>query len=210
MTLQVPDINRLMDNARVNLPGALDGALQTEFFNVINDFLEKSNLWTEDIAFPVTSVNVRGTTTEITPSAGAINRLMYVLDGDGCQRRMTMSEPGVLLFVDVPNVAATWVARVAKTVIDPIPTSGRLAGFPQAPGWILTKYNNGLLSGLMGNMMAQVSKPYTNPKLSLLHMRKYGQALSHARAEARHQNLFSGQTWRFPSFGNRSNSPNRG
>lgn len=210
MAFHVADINRLMDNAAANLPGALSGAIQLEFFNVFNDFLQKSNLWTEDITFPVAATNVRGSTVDITPSEGIINRLMYVLDADGCQRNMAMPHPGTLLFVDVPSAAATWTARVSKTVTDPIPTQGRLAGFPQAPGWVLAKYNNGLLSGLLGNMMAQVAKPYTNPKLSLLHMRKYSQALGHARAEARHQNLFSGQTWRFPSFAGSRNSPNLG
>jgi hypothetical protein len=211
MAIKLTDINRLMDNARTNLPGSLDGPIQLEFFNVLNDFFQKSNIWVEDITFPVTALSVCGSTVDITPESGAINRLMYVLDADNSQRRMTMAEPGTLLFVDTPNAAATWVARVSKTVIDPIATSGRLAGFPQAPDWILTKYNNGLLSGLLGNMMAQVAKPYTNPKLALMHMRKYSQALANARSEARHQNLYAAQAWRFPvGFANRSHGSNRG
>jgi hypothetical protein len=212
MVMKLTDINRLMDNARTNLPGSLDGPIQLEFFNVLNDFFQKSNLWVEDITFPVGASNVQGSTVGIASGdGGAINRLMYVLDADNSHRRMTMPEPGALLFVDVPNAAATWTARVSLTVIDPIPETGRLAGFPQAPDWILRKYNNGLLSGLLGNMMAQVAKPYTNPKLALMHMRKYSQALANARSEARHQNLYAVQTWRFPvGFATNSFGPNRG
>jgi hypothetical protein len=200
MTFATTDIDRLMDNARVNLPGALDGAIQLEIFNILNDFFQKTNLWTQDISFPVTTANTRGTTITVTPTTGLINRLMYVLNASMDARAMSMPIPGSLLFVDVPNTTETWTARVALTVTDPIASSGDSIGFPEAPAWILSKYNNGLLAGVLGNMYMQVSKPYTNSKMALMNVRKYGSMLSNAKSEARHQNLYGGQTWRFPGF----------
>lgn len=200
MTFAVADINRLMDNARINLPGALDGAIQLEVFNVLNDFFQKTNIWTEDITFPVNASSVRGSTVLITPSFGTINRLMYVLNGDNIQRNVSMPEPGELLLIDAAGASETWTARVAITVKDPIPTTGKIAGFPQAPAWVLLKYNNGILDGLLARMMMQVSKSYSNPRLGEVKMRSYNSTVSRARSEARHQNLFGGQTWKFPSL----------
>lgn len=200
MTFAPADINRLMDNARINLPGALDGAIQLEMFNLLNDFFQATNIWTEDITFAVTTANILGSTTLIVPSSGVINRLMYVITADRSQRNMGMREPGVLEFIDVPGTSETWTARVALTVTDPIPTTGKIAGFPQAPGWILAKYSNGLLDGLLGRMMMQVSKSYSNPRLGTMKLRNYNNAVATARSEARHQNLYGGQTWKFPGF----------
>lgn len=47
------DMNRLMDHARIRLPGALDAAIQMELFSALNEFFQKSNIWYEDIQFPV-------------------------------------------------------------------------------------------------------------------------------------------------------------
>lgn len=201
MTFKLVDIYRLMDNARTNLPGALDGAIQQEIFNTMSDFCNKTNLWYEDISFAVADTNVRGSTIDIQPTAGRINRLLYVLDADTQQRRMTMPTPGTLLFVDAPNAAATWTARCALSVADPVPTSGNYAGIPQAPDWLLERYHLGLLAGTLSAMMAQVGKSYSNIKMAGLHMAKYKAAVSEGKNEARHQNLYAGQTWRFPAFG---------
>ena len=53
-----PDINRLMDNARVKLPGALDAALQMELFLVMKEFFDNTNIWEEEIPFSVTPTNL--------------------------------------------------------------------------------------------------------------------------------------------------------
>lgn len=201
MTFKLVDIYRLMDNARTNLPGALDGAIKQEIFNVLTDFCDKTNLWYEDITFTVGAANVRGSTIDIQPTAGRINRLLYVLDADTRSRRMSMPTPGCLLFIDVPNAAATWTARCAIAVSDPVPATGAYSGIPQAPDWLLQRYNLGLLSGVLSNMLAQPGKPYSNLKLAGLHMAKYKAAVSEGKNEARHGNLYGGQTWRFPGFG---------
>lgn len=201
MTFKLVDIYRLMDNARTNLPGALDGAIKQEIFNVLTDFCNRTNIWYEDITFDVSATDVRGSTVDIQPSAGRINRLLYTLDADEKQRRMSMPTPGCLMFIDVPNVAATWTARCALAVADPVPQSGSFEGIPQAPDWLLQRYHLGLLAGTLANMMSQVGKPYSNLKMAGIHMAQYKAAVSEGKNEARHQNLYGGQTWRFPGFG---------
>jgi hypothetical protein len=198
MTIVTADLNRLMDNARVELPGALDGAIYLQIFNVLNMFFQKSNIWTEDITMNVTPANIRDSTIAIVPTAGKINRLMYVFDANKVQRAMGMATPGLLSFYDVPNGNEVWTARVALSVNDPVPTTGAQPFVPECPDWILTKYDDGILSGVLSRMMMQVAKSYSNPRMAAVHWRAFNDAVSLAKSEARHQNIYAAQTWRFP------------
>lgn len=198
MSLRTYDVNRLMNNARISLPGALDGAIQLELFNVLNDFFQDTNIWQESLTFGISSANAFGTTIEISPNAGTINRLLYVIDSNKIIKRMSMPQPGHLQVIELTNNSETWTARVAITVSDPVPSTGTMAYLPICPGWILEKYSNGVLSGVLARMLLQPSKPYTNTKLAAVHGSLYRKTVSNARTEARHQNIFDGQRWSFP------------
>lgn len=194
MAIKVADLNRLMDNARVRLPGALDGAIQLEIYNVLNDFLQRTSIWTEDVNFAVVSTLVAGDTIPIAASAGTINQLMAVKDSSGFQRNMGMAVPGTLEIIDVPSTAETWTATVALTCGDPLTSAGN----PVIPDWILTKYHSGILSGVLGRMFSQAAKPYSSDKLSILHTREFNAVAAQGNADASHKNVYRGQAWRFP------------
>jgi hypothetical protein len=196
------DMNRLMDNARVKLPGALDATIQLELFAVVNEFFQTSNLWYEDIAFSVTPTtqtyleNPSAYTYELIPlQDGTINRLMTIVDSAGFPQAGIMPTPGSVILQHSPNKADTFTARVAKTVTDPTATDGS----PIFPEWVMNKYGNEILDGVLGRMMAQIAKPYSSPALAALYVRKFRQSVSRAKAEAMHGNLYRGQSWRFPS-----------
>lgn len=202
MTLKLLDVNRFMDNARINLPGALDGSIKQELFNVLTEFFDKTDLWYEDVDVPVTTANTVGSTTDFVAIEGYPNRLLGVVDENKIGRRMSMPQPGVLQFGTVPGQDATWLARVALNISDPIPAGGALAGFPNAPDWALgPQYYQGILDGVIGTMMAQVAKPYSNQKIAQYRLIKFKNVISKGKTQARHQNLYGGQNWRFPSFG---------
>ena len=57
-----------------------------------------------------------------------------------------------------------------------------------------------LLDGLVGRMMSQPAKPYTNPALGLNHLRKFRNAISFAGTESVRRNVANSQAWRFPPF----------
>jgi hypothetical protein len=195
------ELTRLMNNARVHLPGALDTALQYELFNVLNDFFQDTNIWKEDITFGVTALDPAPTTIYYIEqsSVSSINRLLGVVNDSGLPVNAAMATPGELTLQLPPGNTATWTATVALTVDDPVAASGSNAGFPEFPVWVLNKYNTGILSGVVSRMMAQPAKPYTNPALSLQHHKIYAKAVRTARGEALHGNLNNGQNWRFPS-----------
>lgn len=200
------DMNRLMDQARIRLPGALDAALQMELFSVMNEFFQGSNIWYEDISFavqPTTQTyleNPDAFTYDIVPDQGAITRLMAVADGKGLPVRASMPILGQLVLQWSPNTADTYTARVALTVTDPVTREG----YPEFPAWVLNKYGNEILDGLLGRMMSQIAKPYSSPAGAQFHLKNFKQAVSQAKVEASHRNVYRGQNWSFPqTFGRR-------
>jgi len=186
------DITRLMNNARIKLPGALDSTIQLEMFGALDDFFGTSNIWTEDIDFAVT------TSTDIynlVPAEdGIINRLMSLVNSDGVMQHATMYTPGEIKLQYKPTQADTFTARVAKTVTDPVDNEN----YPVFPDWVIGKYGNDILDGVLGRMMGQLAKPYSSPTLAMFHLRRFQQAINKARAEAMHGNVYRAQNWRFP------------
>ena len=191
------DTDRLMANLMIRLPGAVLAAIQFEYFSVVNEFLQDTNLWKQDITFAVDPTDL---SYSITPTSGVINRLMYVLDSNGVQRDATMSVPGTIVLPTYPATADTWTATVATTITDPV-SDPTLAG--AYPDWILNKYNTDLQDGVLGRMMSQKGKPYSDSTLAVFHMRSYKGAIAQARAEGERANLYGAQRWRFPSTFNR-------
>lgn len=187
-----PDLARLMDNLRIRCPGAIDSALQLEFFSVMNEFFQDSNCWTEDIEFAVTS----GVTDYLitSTSVSTINRLIGVVNSQGLPQRVVMPVPGELELAWVPDQDDTFTARVALTVTDPVTRDG----YPEFPDWVLTKYNTSIQDGVLGRMFSQVAKPYSNERMAIYHSRRFEQAKSFAKVEAMHQNVYRGQNWKFP------------
>jgi hypothetical protein len=194
------DMNRLMDNARIRLPGAVDGAIQLELFSCLNEFFQTANCWTEDIPFDVfqTSLNAyqnpEAFTYEVIPTMGVINRLMYVIDTQGNPRGASMATPGLIVLDYSPETNTTYTARVALTVTDPVTRDG----YPEFPSWFLNKYGNDILDGVLARMMSQAAKPYSNMTMAAVHGKNFRGAISQAKVEAMHKNVYRGQSWQFP------------
>jgi hypothetical protein len=72
--------------------------------------------------------------------------------------------------------------------------------------WVLNLYMNDVINGVLGRMMGQTAKPYSNAQLSVLHARKFSSAIAFARQEANRRNIYRGQVWRYPQGFNRYKS----
>lgn len=188
------EVTRLINNARSSLPGAVDALIQLEMFNVLDDFFQASNIWQNSI--PV-SVAVGQTSYDLSPTdSGVIISLLSLLNSDKIPVAATMQTPETLILNIIPSVATTVTALVSLTCVDPVDSNG----YPQLPDWLLRKYGVGILDGVLARMMAQPAKPYSNPQLAIFHMRQFRAAVSRARTDARHANLYDGQLWSFPGF----------
>ena len=196
------DVLRLVTNAQIRLPGATGGTVQQELFMVADEFFKESNVWREDIEFSVPANDPPGTVYEVTPTGNVvIDKLMWMRNSDGGGRIFgQMSVPGEITLATYPSSPARYIATVALTVSDPTQRDG----YVNFPDWVLSKYRGVLLNGLLGKMMSQPAKPYTNTQLSVYYIKLFNSGKSAARVEAQRGNLFRAQAWKFPSFGGKS------
>jgi hypothetical protein len=80
---------------------------------------------------------------------------------------------------------------------------------PDAPDWLLPTYHRPILDGLLGRMMQQQAKSYSNDKLAEYHLKRFRDGIAMTKTAVMRGNLFGGQSWRFPrNF--RSNSQRGG
>ena len=131
----------------------------------------------------------------VTPTGVAkIVRLIGVVNSDERPQWAVMPTPGEIQLSTDPSVAQIFTARLALTISDPVMRDG----YPEFPQWAYDKHSETVLSGLLGRMMSQPAKPYTNMQLSVYHMRRFRDGIARAKVEAMHQNVYRAQSWRFP------------
>lgn len=196
------NFSRLMDILRVRLPGARDNVISIELYLLINEFLQESNVWVDEIDVTIVPGQDEYTISSIN---GVINRLMTLVDADDRVVPCRLTPPTLynpdfaLKLGSVPSNTATFRAYVAIT-LDP-----NAQPEDALPDWIITKYREGIEDGLLARMMLQVAKPYSNPKLAQYHTARYRRAIALARNEALHAYKFRGQGWSYPRnfFGKR-------
>jgi len=196
------DVIRLVTNAQVRLPGAVASAVQNELFMVADEFFKESNVWREDIEFTLTGKDPIGTAYQVTPTGNVIiDKLMWMRNADGGGQIFgQMSVPGEITLASYPSSPATYIATVALTVSDPTQRDG----YVSFPDWVLAKYRGVFLNGILGKMMSQPAKPYTNTQLSVYYIKQFNSGKSAARVDAQRANVFRAQAWKFPSFGGKS------
>ena len=189
------DVERMLNLARTELPGASDSGLKMQLFDVINEFLADSNSWKEWISVPIV-IGVQNY--DLEPSEGLILRLVVVFDNNKVSLNSflsTLHPPGARLHLAWPqNTNFTAHALVLKNVV--LPTTRD--DIPVAPEWLLPIYERVILDGLLGKMMAQPTKSYTNGTMSAYHMQKFRSGIVTARVATERSNLYGGQAWRFP------------
>lgn len=202
------DMNRLIDHVRVRLPGSLDSAIQMELFAVMDEFFQRTNVWFEDIEFVVEpadgspTTNPEGFTYDVVPAMGSAVRLVGVIDSDGAVVRASMQIPGEIMLAYSPDVSDTYKARVVLTVTDPVTREG----YPEFPDWVMRKYRDAFLEGILGRMMSQIAKPYSSTAGAQFHLRNFKKHISQAKVEASHANVYRGQSWSYPqTFARRRN-----
>lgn len=193
------ETDRLMDNARIHVVGATDTALQLEMFNVLQEFFQDSNIWTEKVDFQVTAADDPADTIYyVEPeSEASINRLMGIVNSANLPVYGSMTTPGEIVLNTQPSQDDVYTAEIALTVNDPVARDG----FAECPVWILNKYGLGIMHGLVARMMSQPAKPFTNVAMAAYHQKKFRGAVTLATNEAQHKNVNNAQAWCFPRFG---------
>lgn len=198
-------VDRLRAQAQMQLPGALDGPLTMAIFGVVSQFCIKTNtLWEEQ------NINLRVDKRDYEVQASEADlyytKLLSVVRNDQStdQRLLTdpvqvpasMLNPGVLRLRDTPNQVFQITARFAMA---PRPTDN-FGSLPNIPDNFWDMHHDVLLEGLLGSMMGQVAKPYSNERMGIFHGRRFLAGCSTAKVEALNGQLVGGQAWRYPHF----------
>lgn len=183
-------MERILRGATIRLPGAIENVIKEELFLVLDEFLQKSSIWKEEVTFGVTSA---ATEYELVPTGGTIVQLIHVQNSNEFRVAATMQTPPTIVLRDTPGTD-TFTANVALTVVDPTTREYE----PEVPEWILTKHHLTILDGVLARMMSQPAKSYTSDKHSIYHMRRFRNGIAVAAAEVKRGNLYGGQSWAFP------------
>jgi len=185
--MTTPALQVLQNMAKIRLPGALDDGINLELAATLTEFFDRTNVWQEEVSI---AVEADVTDYTISPSDGLVKRLMNVVTDDDIPVSALLKMPDTLELRFAPSQTDTYVATVALTSDAARPLA--------VPDWLFSTYQLELLDGVLGRMMAQPAKPYSNQTLSVFHMRKFDAGVSNARSATRHGNGYGRQTWRYP------------
>jgi hypothetical protein len=199
---------RLFNEIKANAPAAVDAVIYQELWRVIEDFLNQTNIWVEEIPF---EVNPSSKEYQVTPvGKGCIDRLLMVFDPANAaydkrwtQQGIRFAPPNRILLMYAPSTATTWMAACAKNVDDKdIPPGdtfpAQLPVFEPDATWIIDKYRDAFRYGTLGYLMMQPAKPYSNLKLGSFNWQNYVAERGRARTDVLHANVYGGQRWMYP------------
>jgi hypothetical protein len=196
MAIQKQDLDRLMNECEVQLPGATRAGIRGVMFNVMDEFLTDSNSWVESI--PV-SIGPNTQDYVITPAQGGqIKRLSQVVDTNG------VVYPGIITDLNPPSATfhLTWpqnqpvstTAMVVKSIILP----NQHGDVPDAPVWLIPQYERVIEAGVVGRMQMHKAKSYSDAANGPINVKRLRDGIAMARTQALRQYLYGGQAWRFP------------
>lgn len=204
MAIQKHDFEQLMTQARVKLVGASDAGLKGELFDVFSEFLNDSSAWTQDL--PV-AYQPQKQDYPLFVSEGQIIRLNGVFDwgttvpvpggpppANSVPVPALMPDIGTLIVKNPPQASGYFLVTVTTNVA--LPTDRNMV--PVAPDWLLPVWHVGLLDGLLGKMMTQPNKTYSNSTQGAYHLKRFRDAISRARVSKLRANTLGAQAWRFP------------
>lgn len=185
------DTERLMREVQVELIGASEAHIKAKSFDVMMEFFTDSSWWEECIPLPV----IAGTQVyQIAPTEGQILRLRVVNDINGYFQPALMPRIGEIVLRNAPNISQTFYVTVVKTVTSPTLRDG----WPIAPQEAGTEWYLAIKEGLLGNLMNEKDKSYSDSKGALYHLTKFRKGIVDARVARLRANTVGAQAWRFP------------
>lgn len=185
----------LMSTLRSRLPSAMDGLIELELFNTIDELCRATNAYREMIA------------TDLIEGQG-----IYTIE-PGDREILLVYEtahPTMTVFGSVFDAGqiAVPVAPTEEDLEYPLLTSvsmtPRIGGAVDPASWLpqlyYERFHQALLDGVQGRMMSQIAKPYTNPQGALYHLRRFRNAIRILGSTASNDSEPGAQRWVFPAF----------
>lgn len=187
--------DRLMDDARVALPGATDAGIQRELWNVVNEACRDGWLWRETVSVPVVEGQLQY---DLAPTGSEV---IFVLNAGHETLDLTEAyvEFGKLYLTTLPTAADAAGFLIVTLVLAPaVDAPNNPEGLIPEDMWRM--FHQLWLHGLLSRMMAHPAKPYSNATLAVFHRRSFTRDLAEARLQVRTGGVPGVQTWRFPAW----------
>lgn len=181
-------LDTIRNELRIDLPGAIDAAIDLAIGETLFTFCEQSNVWTStDLVWVTPDV----TSYSATPEDGYPLRLIAVEDVAGGRRfdAEFVAPDGVVFPAPLSGVEQV---RVTFAVA-PDPTTPL-----SVPEDLLILWREAIKAGARARMMAQPAKPYTAPQLASSNAKKFRSETTRARVAAARKFSIAGQRWCFP------------
>jgi hypothetical protein len=86
----------------------------------------------------------------------------------------------------------------ASLILNVTQPSNSRDGVPDMPPWTLSKFGRVVLDGLLGKMMGQPSKSYTQDSLSVYHLKRFRDGMAMVRVAITRSSTVGSQNWCFP------------
>jgi hypothetical protein len=198
------DLITVMNECRVELVGVSDAQLKSTMYEVMDEFFRDTMSWKEQIIFNVAPPATQPATDQqlvtalsypIAPAEGQIIQLDGVINNNGGGFvAALMPDPGTIQLSSLPNQAAQYVACVSKNVSLPLTRDG----FPIAPSWMLQKWHLAIKAGILGNLMNQKNKSFSNTPGAEYWLKKFRQFIQNVRSATLRANTQGAGAWRFP------------
>jgi hypothetical protein len=197
------DFEHLMKQATVRLTGVAQDALKAEFYDVLSEFFNDSSCWTQDVTVAATP---DAYTYPLYVNEGQIIRLVGVVNwGTEVPAPGTIPQNAQVVAALMPDIGTLVLnhppisnnyLQVNVVTNVALPTDKHMV--PLMPEWVLQVWHVGLLDGLLGKMMTQPGKNYTNLVQGQYHLKRFRDAIARARVSKLRANSVGSQAWRFP------------
>lgn len=185
------DVKHLTDQCFVELTGASYAGIKAKMYEVMTEFFNDSSCWRECIPFNAVP-NKLDYFLEATE--GQIIRLSGVADVNNTFYAALMPDMNArcIILSHAPNTAQQLFARVVKNV------NARHKEIPIAPEWTLQKWHLAIKHGIIGQLMNEQNKSYSDKKGAIYNLSRFRHYINEARAQSLRANTEGATAWRFP------------
>jgi hypothetical protein len=190
--------DRLMNDLRVRLPGATDAMIQREIWSLLNDFCREGLAWRENVEITLSG----GVSTYAIAPAGTEVVLIYGVSHPTMDLSGAVYSFGNLLLTNEPSGSDLLSSAFVDAALTPALTAGSdVEGL--IPGDMWSEHHEAILNGVLGRMLAQPAKPYSNPALAAFYVKSYTIERAVVRRKVRTGGVMAPQTWRYPRWAGR-------
>lgn len=195
-TFDVDPTARLVSSIKSRLPGAKESQIRLALYDVLQDACQRARLWTEKVPYrllPNTQVF------SVEQSKARIVMLVDVQHPVLTRRDVAYSNGKIAVNVDTATLDLEDYLYLTLALSPSLDVD---MDNPQQ--WIpadlfASKYTL-LLNGVLGAMMLQTAKPYSNTQLGQYHTQVFSRELNASPLIDREGGLPARQHWRFPRF----------